>query len=128
MRGIYILPPDQVNFSGRDELLFRAIADFDHFEALLRADEKLKLPSEFIHEEINIERWNNIPIPLIKSTETLKKCFDNTCNVLAEILRQQRLRFEAVVTHFRKVEENNIEHQASFKRRLELDRKQNLEL
>jgi hypothetical protein len=66
----------------------RAIADFDQFESRLRENEKLSLPGEFINEAVNIEKWNNIPIPLVKSTETFKICFENTSNVISEILRQ----------------------------------------
>ena len=85
-KGIYVLEP-KVNFSGNNFKNLRAIADFDLFESTMRHDQKLSLPSEFIHEVVNIDKWNNIPIPLVKSTEAFKSCFENTSNIISEVLR-----------------------------------------
>ena len=121
------MPLNTVEFSGKDETNLRSIADFELFEAMLRSNHLLTLPSEYMHVQIEIDKWNNIPYPLIKSTETVMQGFDNTSCIIAEIVRQQRERFEAVVRHFRKVEENNLDNSAAFRRRLELDRKESLD-
>ena len=36
-----------------------------------------------------MKSWNNIPIPIMNTTETFEKSFSNLCNILYEIINQQ---------------------------------------
>ena len=67
-----------VDFSGKDEPHLRAIGDFELFEAMLRSDHRLTLPNEFVPIQIEIDKWNNIPIPLLRGFETVMQGFDST--------------------------------------------------
>ena len=121
---MYVHPAGAVDFANaRDEASLRAIADFRAFEGTLKTEPRLALPSEVVHWLVNVDKWNNIPIPLVRSTEAFKQCFDLTGALLAEVLRQQRERFEAVAGHFRLLEESAVEYQAATRRRAEQERR-----
>ena len=51
----------------------------------LRADEKYKLPSKYLHEELDMKKWKNIPIPVFKAFETMEDTFLRVENLIIEL-------------------------------------------
>ena len=52
----------------REDMLFKGIGDWDHFYEKLK-EEKYAFPSSFIKDNIDVQSWKNIPIPLQEATE-----------------------------------------------------------
>ena len=40
------------------------------------------LPSDFLKAELGIERWNNIPLPLVNATEQFERSFGNVSRII----------------------------------------------
>lgn len=60
------------------------------FEANLFGSPALRLPYTFINTELNTDGWNNIPIPIVQSYETIKETFHNVENIFIAILRENK--------------------------------------
>lgn len=59
------------------------------------------LPSFFIDEEIKVDEWKNIPIPVVEATKTFKKAMHNFERLFLELCKQSKTRSENVASKFK---------------------------
>lgn len=52
----------------------------------MKNNENFMYPNEQLLKRIDVNSWNNIPIPLVKTTEIFEQSFQNLCNIIAEII------------------------------------------
>ena len=52
----------------------------------MKNNENFMYPNEQLLKQIDVNSWNNIPIPLVKTTEIFEQSFQNLCNIIAEII------------------------------------------
>ena len=62
------------------------------------------LPSDFLKAELGIERWNNIPLPLVNATEQFERSFGNVGRIIKSLIEENKRKSEFIVNKFRKVE------------------------
>ena len=46
---------------------------------------------------IDIDNWNNIPVPLVNSSKAFKKSLENQSNVTMELVNELRSKTEMIV-------------------------------
>ena len=101
----------------------KSILDWSLLDRKLKEDPEWRMPDEFIKEELEIERWNNIPIPLMRMAEQFERCFGNTCNIMRMIILENKRKSELIVTKFKRVDQAHKEDSARNTRNMELNRK-----
>ena len=62
------------------------IINWDFLFMKMKNNENFMYPNEQLLKKIDVNSWNNIPIPLVKTTEIFEQSFQNLCNILAEII------------------------------------------
>ena len=62
------------------------------------------LPVDFLKAELGIERWNNIPLPLVNATEQFERSFGNISRIIKSLIDENKRKSEFIVNKFRKVE------------------------
>ena len=53
----------------KGDLLLQQITDFVAFDRKMSDNPENMMPDLFLKDELQIERWNNIPLPLMKLAE-----------------------------------------------------------
>ena len=62
------------------------IINWDFLFMKMKNNENFMYPNEQLLKQIDVNSWNNIPIPLVKTTEIFEQSFQNLCNIIAEII------------------------------------------
>ena len=105
------------------EMGLKSIIDWSVLDRKMKDDPDWRMPDEFIKEELQIERWNNIPIPLMRMAEQFERCFGNSCNIMRMLISENKRKSELIVTKFKKVDLNHKEDSARNTRNIDLNRK-----
>jgi len=64
------------------------IKNWDPVFKHIHNDEGLMLPSLFLEKELQMDKWNNIPIPLVNGFESLQKSFGNVSNIIEFLIKE----------------------------------------
>lgn len=80
----------------------KAIANYDHVEVKINHDPDHRLPVHWLSLELEIERWNNIPLPIMHSTEAIVRSFDHTSRAIQFIVKDQKQRMHEIVKKMKK--------------------------
>ena len=72
---------------------------------------------------IDIDNWNNIPVPLVNSSKAFKKSLENQSNVTMELVNELRNKTEMIVRQFKKVEKDMIIGTQGVKKSMESNQK-----
>ena len=67
---------------GEQEMILKSIEDWNILESKLRNEPDYELPVNFLADELGIDKWNNIPVPLVNATESFERSFGNVSRVL----------------------------------------------
>jgi hypothetical protein len=62
------------------------LINWDFLFMKMKNNENFMYPNEQLLKQIDISSWNNIPIPLVKTTEIFEQSFQNVCNIIAEVI------------------------------------------
>ena len=85
----------------------------------------MKFPYFFIHDQIDTDEWNNIPIPLVDAIITLKKGFTNTENILVQLIRENKQRSECTVKKIQMMEKQTLDREEAMKKQFNSDTRKN---
>lgn len=86
-----------------------SILDWSLIDRKIKDDPDWRMPDEFIKEELAIERWNNIPIPLMRMAEQFERCFGNSCNIMRSLIMENKRKSELTVAKFKKIDQAHKE-------------------
>ena len=109
--------------AGRGELLLQAIGDWKYLEMKFQNNKEYQYPIDVLSGKILVDRWNNIPVPVVQATESFYQAFKNTTNIFKELIRENKRKSEFIVKKFKKLESGVSEGAAGLKRMLEINRK-----
>ena len=107
----------------KGELILQGIADWRYLEIKIQNGKEFKYPAEILKTQVNISTWNNIPVPVVKATESFMQAFKNTTNIFKEVIRENKKKSELIVKKFKRVENGVTEGAVGLKRMLEINRK-----
>jgi len=80
------------------------------------------MPDLFLKDELQIARWTNIPHPLLKLAEQCERSFGNTCNIMREIIKQNKSKHELLSRKFMKDNSKNEGNNQRINRSIEICR------
>lgn len=74
------------------------------------------LPISFIHGDLGVEKWKNIPHPVVNATEVFERCFGNVSRILKDLITENKRKSEMIVTKFKKLDTKISTHEEQSKR------------
>ena len=69
----YSINLDELLNQANESNKFEDICNWEEFYEKLEKNAELEFPSAFLEKEIDMKTWNNIPIPIMNTTETFEK-------------------------------------------------------
>ena len=75
---------------GEQEMILKSIEDWNILESKLRNEPDYELPVNFLADELGIDKWNNIPVPLVNATESFERSFGNVSRVLQDLIIENK--------------------------------------
>ena len=69
----YTVNLDDILNQTNESIKFEDIFNWEEFYEKLEKNAELEFPSTFLEKEIDMKSWNNIPIPIMNTTETFEK-------------------------------------------------------
>ena len=95
------------------DLELSKMCDWENFEQKVVSQKNLQFPSFFMNEEIKIEEWKNIPIPLTDSIKTIMRTFLNLENLWVFLCKEVKNRFYSTVKKIYSFQQEckRVEHQ-----------------
>jgi len=65
----------EVRLQKKQAVLYEHMSNWENLMLRIKNNEDMILPSAFLRRELGMDKWKNIPIPLVNATELFEKSF-----------------------------------------------------
>ena len=85
------------------------IADYKEFQLTMKDPDHMQPLEVLLQNKLEINKWNNIPVPLVNASTIFELSFKNTSRILKTIIKDQQTRFNATSKQLQKHKEKKKE-------------------
>ena len=101
-----------------DDQALREICEWTVFDEKMKKEE-MKMPTVILEEnenDLKMEEWNNIPLPVISTIKILIQCIKNLEKVYFSVTHEHKVRSELIVKKFKQHEAVQVDKEDQMKK------------